>query len=130
MKTTKTLFGGSVEVIGPDAGAIAAHIERNAPAVDRPPKIEAYAMAAAGEQACDWAYGQIAQFKPGANYRRLKALQTAGEALKEKPALYAAAPELLEALATAAAELSKFPDMGGPMLDAIRAAIAKAKGSQ
>lgn len=58
-----------------------------------------YAIATAGEQARDFAYDQIAKFRPGgANYRRLRALQDAGEALQKQPHLYAAAPELLAAL--------------------------------
>lgn len=61
--------------------------------------IPAYAFAAAGEQAFDWAYDMIAKHRPGgANDRRLRALQAAGEALKERPELYAAAPKLLTAL--------------------------------
>lgn len=57
-----------------------------------------YAIATAGEQARDWAYDQIAKFRPhGANYRRLRALQNAGEALTRQPQLYAAAPELRDA---------------------------------
>ncbi|HEU4343713.1 MAG TPA: hypothetical protein VFU31_19355 [Candidatus Binatia bacterium] len=92
-----------------------------------------FAFATAGEQAFDFAYEQIAKFRPGgANYKRLRALQVAGEALKEQPALYAAAPAMLKALLTA--PLTEHPaDDRGPCLcsqcqfsKAARRAIAKA----
>lgn len=43
---------------------------------------ESYAIAQAGEQAKSWAFDQIARFRPGgANHRRLRELQDAGEFL-------------------------------------------------
>jgi hypothetical protein len=71
-------------------------------------EISPFAIAIAGEQAKDWAYDQSSRFRPGGkNYNRLRALQAAGEALQEKPDLYAAAPELLEALSVAYKALEK-----------------------
>ncbi len=100
-----------------------------------------FAFAIAGEQARDWAYDQLARFRPGGkNYNRLRALRAAGEALQEKPDLYAAAPELLEALqlcedvigmARLKGELSDSPL--SPVNDALmaaRAALSKATGGQ
>ncbi len=102
-----------------------------------------FAFAIAGEQAKDWAYDQLAKFRPGGkNYNRLRALQAAGEALQEKPDLYTAAPELLEALeqcvtddgATCFTHQQTRPDYMVKRLNTItaiaKAAIAKATGGQ
>jgi hypothetical protein len=61
--------------------------------------LQPYAVAIAGEQAFDFAHDQIAKFRPGgANNRRLRDLQDAGEAMSKSPNTYAAAPDLLAAL--------------------------------
>lgn len=59
------------------------------------------AFAACGEHAEEWARLQLAKFMPsGANYRRLRAMQTAGAMLEKDPDLYANALNLLDLLET------------------------------
>lgn len=100
----------------------------------RTPALEPYAFAIAGEQAFDYAYAQLAQFRPGgANYRRLRMLQDVGQALNENGALYAAAPDLLQACCVALGALEDIRTGRNPAAGAfartdLERVIAKAKG--
>jgi hypothetical protein len=95
------------------------------------PTVEPYAMATIGEQVFDFTYEQIAKFKPGgANFRRLRDLQAAGEALRDQATLYAAAPALAEALQILLETRCFRNDLSAEhhaVLDKARAALALAK---
>lgn len=101
--------------------------------------LEPYAIAQCGEDGSEWADKMLPSFpNKGANRRRLLAMKEAGEALAESPQIFAAAPELLEALEKILLKAVRQQASGGDLLDfrdrlrecgdIARAAIAKAKG--